>query len=245
MGMRKTLLIVAGAVLLLVVAALVLRSVEVVAQGKLLAFTDHVRRVRVLDRFELYVGSEAKKPAPDAVNSALLTAIAAVSLVARSLLRRRSAGRRQPERFFLLSALAAAYLSLDEQLGIHETVGHNLCFLADLPGVNHPDDLIVAAFGLAGAAFAFFFRDVLFHSRRAAALFVAGATLFVLGALADLGLASELVEEWTEIASSAVLLWAFAVLAVDLVSSDVEPDANGGDGDEPVTGLTERVVTGT
>lgn len=214
--MRKTALLVAGVVLALLMSVVVLRSAEVVAQGELLPFAGEVRQVRLLDRFDLYLEHETKKPSPDTVNSGFLTAIVAVSLVARSLLRR-SGGWALPERFFLLSALGASYLSVDEQLGLHETIGHNLGFLADLPGVRHPDDLLVAAIGLGGVTFAFFFRDVVRHSRRVAVLFATGGALFAFAALADFGLDIEWLEEWTETASSAVLLGAFAVLTMELV----------------------------
>lgn len=217
--MKKTALIVAGVVLALLMSVVVLRSAEVVAQGKLLSFAGEVRQVRLLDRFDLYLEHETKKPSPDTVNSGFLTAIVAVSLLARSLLRRRSGGWALPERFFLLSALGASYLSVDEQLGLHETIGHNLGFLADLPGVRHPDDLLVAAIGLGGATFVFFFRDVVRHSRRVAVLFATGGALFAFAALADFGLDIEWLEEWTEAASSAVLLGAFAVLTMELVAT--------------------------
>lgn len=103
------------------------------------------------------------------------------------------------------------YLSLNELIGIHETISVNLRFLLSLPG--HPDDVLIAAFGFAGLSLVVLFRDVIGHSRRAMILFAWTAGLFLLAALGDFN--GRGVEEWAEVAASSALLGACAVLAVD------------------------------
>jgi hypothetical protein len=53
-------------------------------------------------------------------------------------------GAGRTRQMLTLSAAAAIWLGLDEGLALHETIGHDLGFLADLPWVRAPDDVIFA-----------------------------------------------------------------------------------------------------
>ncbi|CAA9472139.1 MAG: hypothetical protein AVDCRST_MAG69-167, partial [uncultured Solirubrobacteraceae bacterium] len=130
-----------GAVLLLFLV-LVARQGTVVARGNLHpAFADYeVERVRVAG-VELYVDRSAH--AGDALTAIALLAAAAVLLVAA----RRLSGTTRTA--FAWAGAGAAFLAADDLLAAHETLGHNLGFLAALPLIDHPDDLIVGLYGLA------------------------------------------------------------------------------------------------
>lgn len=199
----------AGTALVVILAALMVESAETLAKGHLLAYADEVRHVRVFGRFDFYTALESSISL-SIFTAAFLASSAAVGLLAATVLRRGTARSERPQRFFLMAGVGAAYLSLDEVLGIHETVGVNLGFLLNLPG--HPDDVLVAALGFAGVCIVAVFRDVVGPSRRAMTLFAVTAGLFALAALGDFS--GYAIEEWAEVAASAALLGGCAVLAV-------------------------------
>ena len=107
---------------------------------------------------------------------------------------------RPPQRslvaFYLVVSAGLAFGGLDELFAIHETIGHNLQFLADIPGVSRPDDLVFALYLIPTAAFAYLFRDTLRSDTRAAVAFTFGFAFLVLAVGADLAGAS--VEEYFE-----------------------------------------------
>ena len=95
---------------------------------------------------------------------ALMTALLLGAVGSRARLRR----------FFGFAAGGLAFLAADELFAIHETVGHNLRFLADLPGVERPDDVVFLSYGLAVLVFAWLFRDILLQNVAAVRLFGVG-----------------------------------------------------------------------
>jgi hypothetical protein len=71
-------------------------------------------------------------------------------------------------------------------LGIHETIGHNLRFLADLPGVHRPDDVVFASYCVPAVVVMVVFKDLIWSSKPVAMLFAAGLALFVVAGAADI-----------------------------------------------------------
>jgi hypothetical protein len=198
----------AGALVVILAAALYAGG-EIVEHGHLLPWAgDDVRKVRFFDSFDLYVSSETGKPSADLINSYVLVA-AAAGCFAGALLLYPPALRPM----LLVAGFGLSYLALDEQFAVHETIGHNLGFLADLPGVKRPDDVILASYAIPSALFIYVFWPQLRRSMRAVMLLVSALALFTVSALWDLaGLPAE---EVFELAPSLAILGAFAFLTYD------------------------------
>lgn len=173
-----------------------------------------VERVDVFG-FELNVATEADRPRGDVVTSYLLVATASAAFLA-SLLAVVTPGTGRARWLFLFAALGAGYLAVDEAFELHETVGANLLFLEEIPGIRRPDDLLFAVYAIPVAAFVIAFRRELAASRRALALLAAALAGFVLAALGDLR--DLWFENEVEAVGALLLLAAFIVLAVDLVA---------------------------
>jgi hypothetical protein len=121
---------------------------EVARGGDLLPYESaEVVRYEVLGGLTVYVESE---PAGgwDLLNAGLFGLVALAAGIGWHRLRSRGT----PVRLLGGLAVVAAALGLDEALALHETVGHNLRFLAALPGVERPDDAIVVLGALVLAA---------------------------------------------------------------------------------------------
>jgi lysylphosphatidylglycerol synthetase-like protein (DUF2156 family) len=183
-----------------------------------------VERVRVFDRVELNIAAEAERPRGDLVTSYLLFAIASAAVLAMLL----ATARRETGRLrwlFLLVALGTGYLAVDEQFEIHETLGANLLVLADVPGIERPDDLILVSYAIPVVAFFVAFRRELARSRRAAALLAVGVAIYAFAAVADV--ADLRFENEAEVTAAAVALAGVLTLARDLLSSAAETRAEG------------------
>ena len=113
-------------------------------------------------------------------------------------------GSRRLLTFFTLLGLGMAFLALDELLALHETIGYNLDFLADLPGVKSPEDAVFALYAVPAIAFFVIYRDLLAVSRWGIWLVALGVALFGVAAMLDV--ADAIVDEqWVEPPASAVL----------------------------------------
>lgn len=190
----------------------------IVDEGELVPWdVGSIYQVEVFGRVTFYADGETAR-AVDVVSGIVLAATAGVAFFAYLLLlRTERAGDRKARLCFLLATLGAGWLAFDEMAGIHETLGLNLPWLADIPGISRPDDALFLAYAVPAVAFLAGFRDVLFTSRRVGALFLAGVVLFALGALLDtLG---RFVEELVEPLAALVLLAAFLLLAVEVVEA--------------------------
>ena len=201
--------------LLFVVAA---DRASVVREGHLLAWGgDHVRQID-LGGVDVYLSSEFNFRIDD-LTSWTLVAMGGVAVLAASLVGF-AAGRTWW--MLTLSAAGGIWLGLDEGLALHETIGHNLGFLADLPGVRAPDDLIVAVYVVLAVAFAVAYRDLLATSRAALRLFAAGLALAALAAVLDFGsLISARNEDVVETLAGFVLLAGYVTLARELVRREL------------------------
>ena len=90
-----------------------------------------VEQVRVLDTFTVYTDGEAK-PGPQVMTGIGLIVLGTAAFVTGFALL--LAGARRLRAFYWLAALGLAFAGLDELFAIHESIGHNLRFLADHRG---------------------------------------------------------------------------------------------------------------
>ena len=116
--------------------------------------------------------------------------------------------------FWLIASAGLAVAATDELLAVHESIGHNLPFLADLPGVKRPDDVLILLYLPGALAFGWWFRDVLRAHRTTLWCMTAAISCFALSAVCDL--LSVRLEEWFE-------LMAGLFIAAGLVALMAEP----------------------
>ena len=154
-----------------------------------------VERVRLVGAVDVYVDGEPR-PGASIFGAIGLLVLATASLVTFVALRFAGA-RRHLRLFWLIAAAGLAVAGADELLAIHETIGHNLRFLADVPGVKRPDDLLLLLYLPGALAFAWWFREVLREHRLTLGCMVAAIVCFALSAAGDL--ASSRAEEWFEL----------------------------------------------
>lgn len=157
---------------------------HVVDRGKdLLPWSADVVKIRFGESWTLYVDVQPQPPA-DIVNGVLLAAGGAAAVMAALLLRWTRA-LRQLTVFYALIGGALIYLAFDELAAIHETVGHNLPFLTELPGVKSPDIAVFAAYAFPVGYLVWRFRNVLSDEGPARRLLILAAALFVAAVGAD------------------------------------------------------------
>ena len=198
---------------LVILAYAAFTTYDVVAEGRLLDYTPGtIYKIEVFG-VTFYVEKGATTPSLDVFNSWILIAISSMSLLVAVFYHFSRSSRSRAKWFFFLLFFGAGYLAADELLALHETLGHNLRFLRDLPGVERPDDAIIAFYVLPAAIFLFFFRDIFLGSRTARAFFALGFGLFVVTAVLDV-LAIEQ-EDVLEPIASLCLFAGFVALAVD------------------------------
>jgi len=188
------------------------KNYEILAEGQLLPYTEgKVARVRFFDAFTIYIAREPIRLL-DVATTIALAMLAGISLlaVAMSVRRPRMAGRVRA--FFIVCLFGAMYLAADESLAIHETLGHNMQFLMDLPGVHRPDDLIFASYIVPALIVLVVFRDILRASTGALAFFAAAIGIFVGAAFFDVvGVG---IDELLEPLSAACIIAGFVAVAV-------------------------------
>ena len=228
-------------------------TVEVVDKGTDLRPYDSGRvfKVRIADSFTFYADEESRVQ-PDLVTGSALVVLATVALMAALLLRAATARHRLTV-FYSLAGIGFAYLALDELVAVHETLGHNLVFLAEVPGIERPDDLLFALYSLPAIAFAIYFRDILTDSTIALRLFIVGAVVFGCAGVADITDMAGKADEVLEAVAGLCVGTAFLLLiATHLRAPTFEtPDAagNGPTGPSPSrvpvgATLTRGAITG-
>jgi hypothetical protein len=176
-----------------------------------------VYKVKVLDLFSVYADEESR-PEPDKLSSVALVAGATMCLMTLLLLSA-AEGDRRLRRFYVFATAGLAYLAADELFALHETTGHNMRFLADLPGVERPDDVVFLSYAVPLAIFAWAFRDVLTAQRRAVQLFALGTAFFAVSVVADLAGVS--VDEPAEVVASLLLLAGLIVLTATVLRREL------------------------
>jgi hypothetical protein len=220
---------VASVVIVLTLAALVYLApslYEVEAKGKgppLVPYEGSglVYKVRVLDLFSVYADQESR-PDPDKLSSIGLVAAASMSFMTLLLLGA-AGGDRRLRRFYAFATAGLAYLAADEMFAFHETIGHNLRFLADLPGVERPDDVVFLSYSIPLAIFAWSFRDVLLSERKATRLFAVGTGFFAVAVVGDLAGVS--IDEPAEVVAAICLLAGLIIITAAALRRELGLDA--------------------
>lgn len=188
---------------------------QVLEKGRLFAYsTDTITKVGVFDTFNVYLAQDTTMTA-DVATALVFIVLAGMALLAGILMLR--AGVESPRRlaaFFFAVAIGSIYLGLDEMLELNETIGHNLQFLAKLPGISRPDDLDAPSYGIPGLAFLVYFRQIVLSSRRALCLATVSAGLFALATLIDRAGSSGM-EEKLEVLAALGFASSFIALVVE------------------------------
>jgi len=175
----------------------------------------NVYEVRVLGVVTINVDGKLYGDGAPRINANLIGSIALLMLASAAFavaaMFRIARGGRRLGAFYLVAAIALGFAGLDKLLAVHETAGHNLQFLADVPGVERPDDLLVVLYVVPVIVIGYLFRDVLADDRRGAAALGIGAGLFALSAFADL--ASSRAEKQLELVAGLFLAGGLGKLA--------------------------------
>ena len=209
--------------MLLALAYLASENYEVVREGRLFPeIKSKVYEVRLFDAITIYVAPEHGVKPLDTLNGVVLAAISGVAFLASFQLARSPRAVALVRRFFVVSSLGFAYLAVDELFGVHETIGANARFLADLPGVKHPDDVVIALYAIPVFVAVWYFRSAIFSSPRARLLFAAALGFYVAAALLDLG--GPLLDEPAELLSSILTLAGVTTIALEQAAG-AEPPA--------------------
>jgi hypothetical protein len=223
-GRRRTLVACAavGVVVAVAVVAFAPSLYEVVRSGRDLVpySSTYLYEVRILDAITLYATVETR-PSLDKLSAVALVASGTMSFTAFLLLRAARA-EIHLQRFFAFGSAGLAFLAADELFGIHELLGHNLRFLADLPGVTRPDDVVFALYALPLAVFAWTFRDILRSHRTAVQLLGVGLGFFAVAVVGDI--MSFGVDEPAEGLAAACLLAALVAITATILRRELDLD---------------------
>lgn len=222
-GDLRTFGFIAVVVLLAVAVVLVGSTYRIVDEGELLAYTrGYVYKVELLGMFEVWAEPEVK-PRFDVFTSLMLVSISSMALFSAILLQVVSPeAPAQTRRFFLATWVGFGFLGLDELLGVHESIGHNLQFLRELPAVDRPDDVVSVLYVVPAVAYFVYFRHTIAASPWAPRLFGAALAIFVLAAILELGFGERL-EEFLELTGVLLLSAGFVILFVRLLASALRP----------------------
>jgi hypothetical protein len=195
--------------------------------GDALPYDADVYQVRIADSATIYVESDGASKT-DALTATPLIAAGTMAFTTWWLIAGLGSNLRR-RRFWLIAGFGLTFLALDELTGLHETVGHTLASVTELPGIDRPDDAVFSLYALPAIAAAVHFRDVLFESPKAAALLGLGAALFPLASMADYMSLSA--EELLEIAAAVVMLAGIVTLAAGTLRTARAALAAGPNGD--------------
>lgn len=199
----------------LLVVAFAMAQSKVLATGRFVDAVDHdVVRLRVLDRWTIYVDETFVPFSSDTATSFMLMVITGMALLAFALA---VAGMTDDARlplFFLLVAVGATFLAFDEQVELTESLSYNI------EALYIPDAFVYAP---PLAVFAWVYRRTLAASRRVLAVLVVGAALFAVAQGIDRlpNDRFEGTEEKLEVLATMVLAVGFAGLTVHHLSAGV------------------------
>jgi hypothetical protein len=192
-------------------------GLHVIGRGHLVPYTEHeVLRVRAFDSYTFLAAPQSASD-HDVINGLLLALLAGVALLGAMLAWTSGASARLV-RFFSLAALGAAVLGFAEIAEIDETVGYNVQWIDNLPGVT-AENLDLLVLGPVALVFLWLYRDVILSSRDAVWFWAVGAVLFFLTLGMDLLLDTPL-EDAIEVVASTFLLVGYTVLAVDRLRAE-------------------------
>jgi len=210
---RFLILVLAGLAVAMVVLLILLKNYELLQTTPISGGVTEYK-IRLFQRFDIYLKNEVK-PTPDVFNSAILISISSMALFALLFLERAQAHVSRSLRWFFVSVwLGFGYLAADELIAIHETIGRNLNFLADIPGVEKADNVVFTLYVIPVVVFLVVFRRILFSSSTATAFIALGVVFFLAGVVADeieIGQA----EDFIEILGATSFLMGFAIVMID------------------------------
>lgn len=224
---------------LALLGAVVALGADVRASGELLSDRPPVDRVELFGAITLYVDQRTSLRSlgsdlaiSDVVNAGGFAALAVTAFLAAAFREFSAGASDRLWRFYFLLGLGAAFLSIDEIYTLHETFGHNVEPVTALPLVSHADDFFVVLFGLAGAVFCVWYRQILLEHRVALTVLCLGGAIFAAAAAVDLGTGSY--EEELEALGSVVVYSGFAMLVLQQFAHgrftpplEVHPASNG------------------
>jgi hypothetical protein len=200
-----------GVAVVVVLGAFVFRHYQVVSKVPLRGSAEPLYTIRFFDAFNVKVLPERRLNL-DFLNAYLILFSSSVGVLSAVLLR--AAGRAWRDRlvvFFGLTGAGMLYLGTDELTGIHESLGRNFMFLADLPGITHPDDVFLPVYALIAGVFVWRFRRVV---AVASTMRLAAAALGVFVVAAALDVVDAGPEEQLEVVAAMLGVAAFIALAV-------------------------------
>ena len=199
---------------------------EVLEKGQILPYTlGLIYKVQFGGRLTLYLEPELR-PTMDLLNAYILTGIAFISLTFGVILATVTSRMKGLKFwFFATTFMGMSYLVVDEIFGVHESIGHNLQFLAKLPLITRPDDAVILFMAVPAALFLFVFRKVILASFKAKVLFGAGFICFALSAISDILTLS--IEEPLEILASLFLAAAITALGLHHAIPGYDPPGRG------------------
>jgi hypothetical protein len=158
---------------------------DIVREGQILPYTDHnVYEVSIAGLVNFYVQPELRL-SDDIITSVIFLGACFISLTFAAILISHGKSSRHVISFLLLLSAGMFYLAADESFGIHESLGHNMQFLAKIPGMTHPDDFIIVMYGLIFLIFLYYYRSVFINKRRPLLYYAAALLLVALAAISD------------------------------------------------------------
>jgi hypothetical protein len=189
---------------------------DVIATGRFVESVDHdVARIRVLDRFTLYVDKTFVPFSSDQATSFMLMVMSGMAMLGFALAVAVKPYDRRLSTFFLLAAMGATVLAFDEHVELSEALGYNV------ESLYVPDFLI---YGPPLALFALVYRRTLTASRPVLAVLTAGVVLFAVAQGIDRlpDDRFEGMEEKIEVVATMVLAVGLALLAVHHLSAGAQ-----------------------
>jgi hypothetical protein len=178
-----------------------------VETGELVSQTQGLLDRILIDSSALFVDPDHQL-GEGVLSSFILAGIGLVSLTFGVMLAwmRRGLGH-ESIRFFLLLSLGMGFLTADELLGLHETVGRYMAFLADLPYFERPHDLIAVLYAVPAVLFLAKFRETILASRGALVLLDTAVAFFMVSAV------SQVFKHPVELVSD-LLFWICTIVAL-------------------------------
>lgn len=172
----------------------------------------------VADRVTVFADAETREAIRTDLFSGIALVVLATAAAMTGLLLTAAGAVRRVRLFYGILAAGLAFLAFDELLALHETIGHNLVFLADLPGVERPDDLVFAAYLIPAAAFVVYFRDVLRDAPVTVPAFVVAVCLFAVSGVLDV-IGAPLDEPMEILVAIAIVVGLVALMAKHLTTA--------------------------
>ncbi len=180
---------VVGVVCLLLVLLILslLGNYEIIEKGRLLDYTKGViYKVRFYGQYTVLIEPE-RRLGQDVFNSFLLVGIGFISLTYAFIIAQlKCQGTKQKIFMFMTMFVGMIYLAIDEFFGVHESIGHNMQFLANLPFIERPDDVIVMSYLFPVVLFFLYFRKELLVCRAAIPPLACVVIFFLLSAISDM-----------------------------------------------------------